>query len=327
MVLGFVFEPSIGDRDGDGILDDKDRCPDEPEDRDGWEDDDGCPDPDNDGDGIPDLEDRCPNQAEDMDGERDDDGCPETSLKDRDGDGILDMYDECPEKREDFDDYQDKDGCPDPDNDADGIPDSLDECPLDAEDKDGFEDEDGCPELDNDNDKIPDASDECPNEPENYNGHQDDDGCPETGRVIIEGTELVILDKVQFATNSAQILPESGPVLDDVASTLEKHPEFEVIEVAGHADERGAAAHNLMLTKARAQAVVAALTQRGIARNRVVSQGYGAYCPVDKGKTMEAYDKNRRVDFKIVKKDGAVTGTERGCKAAQRAGVEPPEVK
>jgi OOP family OmpA-OmpF porin len=327
MVLGFVFEPSIGDRDGDGLLDDKDKCPDEPEDRDGWKDEDGCPDPDNDEDNIPDVEDRCPNQPEDFDGENDEDGCPETSLKDRDGDGILDMYDQCPEKKEDFDRYQDKDGCPDPDNDNDGIPDREDKCPLDAEDKDGFEDEDGCPELDNDNDRIPDSSDDCPNEPENYNGHQDDDGCPESGRVIVEGTELIILEKVQFATNSAEILPASGPVLDDVASMLEKHAEFQVVEVAGHADERGSDIHNLMLTKARAQAVLRALTERGIAQSRLVSQGYGEYCPLDPGQTAEAYEKNRRVEFKIVKKDGAVTDTDRGCRAARSKGVEPPPVQ
>ena len=46
--IGFIFEPSIGDRDGDGIKDDVDKCPDDPEDFDDFEDEDGCPDPDND---------------------------------------------------------------------------------------------------------------------------------------------------------------------------------------------------------------------------------------------------------------------------------------
>ncbi len=65
------------DRDGDGISDVVDRCPDEPEDRDGFDDDDGCPDPDNDRDGIRDVDDLCPNDAEDKDGIKDEDGCPE----------------------------------------------------------------------------------------------------------------------------------------------------------------------------------------------------------------------------------------------------------
>lgn len=66
-----------GDRDGDGIPDDKDKCPDAPEDFDGFQDEDGCPDLDNDGDGIPDHKDKCPNEPETFNGSDDDDGCPD----------------------------------------------------------------------------------------------------------------------------------------------------------------------------------------------------------------------------------------------------------
>lgn len=81
------------DRDHDGIPDRLDRCPDEPEDRDGFEDEDGCPDPDNDKDGILDRVDKCPNQPEDLDGFEDEDGCPDP---DNDQDGVLDASDRCP---------------------------------------------------------------------------------------------------------------------------------------------------------------------------------------------------------------------------------------
>ena len=54
-----------------------DKCPNEPEDKDGFEDDDGCPDQDNDGDGIPDSADKCPNDPETVNGFEDDDGCPD----------------------------------------------------------------------------------------------------------------------------------------------------------------------------------------------------------------------------------------------------------
>lgn len=67
----------LGDRDGDRVGDDKDLCPDDPEDADGFEDEDGCPDADNDRDGIPDVNDQCPNEPEVFDGRRDDDGCPD----------------------------------------------------------------------------------------------------------------------------------------------------------------------------------------------------------------------------------------------------------
>ena len=69
-------EPAL-DSDHDGIPDERDRCPDQPEDKDGFQDDDGCPDPDNDGDGIPDAQDKCPDQPETFNGVQDDDGCPD----------------------------------------------------------------------------------------------------------------------------------------------------------------------------------------------------------------------------------------------------------
>ncbi len=326
LVLGFVFEPSIGDRDGDGYKDDVDQCPDDPEDFDGFKDEDGCPEPDNDNDGILDVDDRCPNTPEDRDGDEDEDGCPEGSDGDRDGDGILDSRDKCPDDPEDRDGFEDKDGCPDPDNDKDGILDKDDSCPLDPEDKDGFEDEDGCPDPDNDKDQIPDVKDKCPNDPETYNGFEDEDGCPDKGKVIIEGSDIVILDKVMFETNSAKILPESNPILDAVAATLKGHPEFQVIEIAGHADERSSDEYNLKLTRDRAASVMDALTSRGIKKTRMVSQGYGEYCPLDTGKNPAAWEKNRRVEFKVVKTEDGSTGVERGCETAKAKGVLPPPV-
>jgi outer membrane protein OmpA-like peptidoglycan-associated protein len=98
------------DRDRDGIPDDVDKCPDQPEDFDGYMDTDGCPDLDNDGDGIPDVQDQCPNQAEDLDGFEDSDGCPDL---DNDKDGILDKDDKCPNAAETFNGFEDTDGCPD----------------------------------------------------------------------------------------------------------------------------------------------------------------------------------------------------------------------
>lgn len=86
-------EEPPGDRDEDGVTDDVDECPDEPEDADGFQDEDGCPDPDDDGDGIEDVEDECPRQPEDLDGLGDEDGCPE---EDFDGDGAADETDRCP---------------------------------------------------------------------------------------------------------------------------------------------------------------------------------------------------------------------------------------
>ncbi len=324
--VGFIFEPSIGDRDGDGYKDDVDKCPDEPEDFDGFQDADGCPDPDNDNDGIPDTDDRCVNEPEDRDGDQDADGCPEGNDGDRDGDGIPDSKDKCPDEPEDRDGFQDKDGCPDPDNDKDGIPDKQDSCPNDPEDKDSFQDADGCPDPDNDRDGIPDVADKCPNEPETFNGFQDQDGCPDKGSVIIQENNIIILDKIKFKTASAEILPESNRILDAVSATVTHHPEFTLIEIAGHADERAGAEYNLHLTQDRVNSVMAALIQRGVDRHRLRSKGYGKYCPEDPGHNPKAWETNRRVEFKIVKTKDGPTGVELGCAYATSQGVPPEPV-
>jgi outer membrane protein OmpA-like peptidoglycan-associated protein len=273
------------------------------------------------------VDDRCPNTPEDRDGDEDEDGCPEGQDGDRDGDGILDSRDKCPDDPEDRDGFEDKDGCPEPDNDKDGILDKDDSCPLDPEDKDNFEDTDGCPDPDNDKDQIPDVKDKCPNDPETYNGFEDEDGCPDKGKVLIEGSDIIILDKVMFETNSAKILPESDGILDAVAATLKGHPEFQVVEVAGHADERSSDDYNLKLTRDRAASVVDALVSRGVAKSRLVSQGYGEYCPLDEGHNATAWEKNRRVEFKVVKTEDGSTNAERGCEKAKGKGVFPPAIE
>ncbi len=83
-----------------------DLCPLIPEDRDSWDDEDGCPDPDNDGDSIPDGHDECPDEP----GVRERGGCPHA---DADKDGIADAHDRCPSEPETRNGYLDGDGCPD----------------------------------------------------------------------------------------------------------------------------------------------------------------------------------------------------------------------
>lgn len=166
------------DRDDDLVKDSDDACPDTPEDVDGFQDDDGCPDLDNDQDGIEDRFDAAPNLPEDIDGFQDEDGRPDL---DNDLDGIPDTEDECPNQPEDFDGDRDLDGCPDlvVDTDGDQIPDAQDACPDEPEDYDGFADTDGCPDPDNDLDGVLDVDDACPHDPEDYDGDRDDDGCPD----------------------------------------------------------------------------------------------------------------------------------------------------
>jgi outer membrane protein OmpA-like peptidoglycan-associated protein len=300
--VGFIFEPNIGDRDGDGYKDDVDQCPDDPEDFDDFEDADGCPDPDNDKDRILDEDDKCPNDPETYNGFQDTDGCPDTTTNDRDGDGIPDNVDKCPDDPEDKDGFEDEDGCPDPDNDKDGILDVNDLCPNDPEDKDGFEDEDGCPDPDNDHDRILDANDKCPNEPETYNGFEDEDGCPDKGRVVVTKGKLEILDKIYFETDKDEIKPVSFPLLDAIAATIKGNPQIQLIEIQGHADERGDDAHNLDLTERRAAAVKRALYERNVEPGRLKSHGYGETKPVCTQHNEDCWSRNRRSEFIILKR-------------------------
>ena len=102
--------PGSGDRDGDGIADDVDQCPDAAETANGIDDGDGCPETDIDRDGIVGSADKCPSDPEDKDGYEDDDGCPDV---DGDKDGVADENDQCPDEMENINGYKDADGCAD----------------------------------------------------------------------------------------------------------------------------------------------------------------------------------------------------------------------
>jgi len=278
------------DADQDGIRDADDRCPNDPEDLDGFEDMDGCPDEDNDQDGVVDLKDKCPNDAEDLDGFQDEDGCPDY---DNDKDLVPDSIDQCPQTPEDLDGFEDKDGCPEHDNDQDGIPDSVDHCPTMAEDKDGFQDNDGCPDVDNDLDNVPDSLDRCPNEP----GDPDNNGCPkgkakakeiQRGRVILRG--------VNFMFGSAVLTGDSYAILDRVYESLVEWPEIR-IEIRGHTDSVGSALANRMLSRKRAEAVRDYLISKGIAPDRLKAEGMGEDEPIAENTTAEGRAMNRRVEL------------------------------
>jgi outer membrane protein OmpA-like peptidoglycan-associated protein len=183
------------DQDRDGLLDRDDKCPEQAEDKDAFQDEDGCPDPDNDGDDVLDTNDKCPLVR----GPLSNQGCPEGPVKDTDGDGVPDNADKCPDQAEDKDSFRDEDGCPDPDNDEDGLVDGKDKCPNEAgpietigcplrdtdgdgltdnidkcPDKKGAPENSGCPDLDRDGDGIPDRLDKCPDQM----GGVDRQGCP-----------------------------------------------------------------------------------------------------------------------------------------------------
>ncbi len=266
-----IIESKPGDRDGDGHLDPADKCPDDPENYNMFEDEDGCPDD------------------------------PDT-----DGDGITDSADSCELLPEDKDNYLDEDGCPDADNDLDGLLDKDDECPDDPEDPDGFEDENGCPDLDNDQDEVPDVKDQCPNE----KGSKEKEplGCPaKPALVVVTNCEVKITQQIHFAYNKDTIRPVSFPVLDAVVDVLRSNPSIK-LEVQGHTDNRGSASYNKDLSRRRAASVMRYLTRNGIPSDRLTSQGYGFDRPLVPNDSDRNRALNRRVQF--IRTEGVRQGCE-----------------
>lgn len=278
------------DRDGDGILDKHDACPDEA----GLRSDDpsthGCPDRDS--DGIFDKHDACM----DVPGKPHEDpkknGCP----PDRDEDGIIDAQDACPDEPGVQNDDPEKNGCP-PDRDGDGIIDAEDACPDIAGIRQDDPAKNGCP-GDRDGDGIRDDQDACPDEKGKADPDPSKNGCPTLVRVTKQ--EIVILQQVQFRTASDAILPASDELLEQVANVLREHPEIKKIEVQGHTDSRGSAAYNKRLSQRRAESVVKWLVKRGgIDPARLDPRGYGMDEPIAENTTEAGRQMNRRVQFKI----------------------------
>ncbi|HKK75213.1 MAG TPA: thrombospondin type 3 repeat-containing protein [Saprospiraceae bacterium] len=245
--LGYVYRlgKAPSDRDGDGVPDEADVCPDIAGKRNLA----GCPD--SDGDGVADQQDACPNEAglataqgcpdRDGDGVPDkDDECPEVAgtvngCPDRDGDGVVDKNDRCPDKK-----GSPEDGCPEEqDRDNDGVPDAEDACPDVAGDLDGCPDSDGdgladkydnCPEVsgtlngcpDRDGDGIADKDDDCPDEAGNNNGCPEEE--PEPALKDSDGDGFA--DEVDFCPEEAGSIngcPDSDG--DKVPDPLDKCPE------------------------------------------------------------------------------------------------------
>ena len=245
---------------------------------------------DRDGDGIADTFDSCPEQRETYNGYEDLDGCPDDP--DTDKDGVPDSRDACPLLPEDKDGYLDDDGCPDDDNDGDGIPDDRDKCPNEPEDRDGFQDDDGCPDDDNDQDTVKDVDDQCPNTPGQPTGARP--GCPNL--VVMTAKEIRITQQIQFDVSKATIKPVSFPILDAVGDALVANPNI-TIEVQGHTDNAGNAAYNKKLSQERADAVKAYLVKKGVAETRLASKGYGMSQPLLPNTTVANKALNRRVQF------------------------------
>jgi len=215
--------------------------------------------------------DKCPTEKEDIDGFQDEDGCPDP---DNDQDMILDSDDKCPNEREDQDKFEDEDGCPEKDNDKDGVIDGYDSCPTVAEDLDKFEDDNGCPDLDNDEDGFEDKDDKCPNEPETINGNTDDDGCPDEGeaQVAVENDRIVFRSPVRIGTHKA-IPSRYHSILKQLAMVLKANKKIQGVKIEVFATRTRRATRDEAQALDSAKAVKAFLVEQGVESKRLLARG------------------------------------------------------
>jgi len=300
------------DDDGDGIANDKDKCPDDPEDFDKFEDSDGCLEPDNDQDGV------C------------DPWVTENNQLDKYKD-VCKGVDKCPTEKG----YGSEDGCPNPDFDKDGICDAwvtesaqfekyikvcrgIDKCPYDP----GFGSDDGCPTPDKDMDGICDqwvtneklldkfkniciGVDKCPVDP----FYAAEDGCIDFKNkniVGVNGTNVEMKGEIEFEGKNAVIKRSSFKLLNQMARLLRGHWNFIEVEIAVYTDAAGtgdkARDKNLEISRLRADAVKEYLVNNGLVdADKLKTVGYGYVAPSALASNPLLKEKANRVEFKVRK--------------------------
>ena len=233
---------------------------------------------------------------------------------DADGDGLLDATDRCPDRAEDFDNFEDTDGCPEA------------ETPVQVVIRDPYIGlvENAKVEITGETTaKSGNNSFSVTLEPGNYqiaasapNYHPIDDyftvemgqsaqvvkvmtPFAEPARITVTKERIRIAEKVYFNTNAAEIRSQSYDLLNEIARTLEAHPEIVRIRIEGHTDSRGDAGYNLELSRKRATAVMTYLVQVGVDERRLAAAGYGEDQPIDPRELETAWEINRRVEFII----------------------------
>jgi len=282
------------DRDGDGVLDNDDVCPDEPQGPSPDPERRGCPSRDRDGDGVSDADDLCVDVPRGPNPDPARRGCP---LPDSDGDGVFDNDDRCVTTPAGENPDPDRRGCPDGDRDNDHVLDHADQCPDTADGMHPDPDRLGCPAPDRDLDSVIDASDACPDRPGAPSTDPRRNGCP--GLVRIVNGHIAILRPVFFATNRDVILPQSFPVLNAVRDAMLATPEIRRVLIEGHTDDVGRDDANLELSTRRAASVRRWLEQNRVEPARLESQGFGETRPIVPNTNATARAQNRRVEFRI----------------------------
>jgi outer membrane protein OmpA-like peptidoglycan-associated protein len=119
----------------------------------------------------------------------------------------------------------------------------------------------------------------------------------------MEGSVVRVLQQVHFATGSTTILPDSFPMLQEIANLLKANPSIKRMSIEGHTDDRGDNGMNQRLSQGRATAVMTWIVQHGVEQERLEAHGYGEDQPIADNNQPEGRAANRRVEFKIKEED------------------------
>ncbi len=120
-------------------------------------------------------------------------------------------------------------------------------------------------------------------------------------KVKVVKNRIILPGKISFETGTAKIKEESYYYLNLLATFLKKHPEIKKVEIRAYSDNQGPSELNLKLTQKQAEAVKAYLVKMGVEEKRLIAKGYGEKNPIADNKTAEGREKNRRVEFVIVR--------------------------
>jgi outer membrane protein OmpA-like peptidoglycan-associated protein len=126
---------------------------------------------------------------------------------------------------------------------------------------------------------------------------------PENPNVVVTARELKLKKQVHFMHDSADILPDSEVILEEIAEVLKEHGEIARIEIQGHTDNTGPADYNRKLSQQRAEAVAKGLQTLGIAPGRLTAKGYGPDKPLVPNVSEGNRAKNRRVQLIVLERE------------------------
>jgi len=118
----------------------------------------------------------------------------------------------------------------------------------------------------------------------------------------LKGDNIVIRQKIHFATGTAEIKEDSSQVLDALVDVLLNYMNITKVEIQGHTDNRGKLSFNMELSESRARAVRDYLIRKGVAGSRLISKGFGPTRPKRPNITKRNRAMNRRVEFLILEK-------------------------